>query len=224
MILDVHREPLRLRIERRSLRHRPRQQHAFVLEAEVVVQVAGEVLLHAEEQPFVRLRLLRALGGDFRSPAGSGVELKLRFCLYFSRTMISFAVRCLARFAVRCSRPDTANQHRHHNRHSQSIDQHSTINNCNRLVHSAHHPLDPRRQREHDQAGDDAERGHGAEQRRQRQRFVEARDPAADVVADRRRRGTRRPSSGRRCATGASLVIALRPTGLSSSSPKVCSR
>ncbi len=50
MILDVHREPLGLRIERRPLRHRPRQQHAVVLEAEVVVQVAGEVLLHAEEQ------------------------------------------------------------------------------------------------------------------------------------------------------------------------------
>ena len=49
VILDVHRQALGLRIERRPLRHRPRQQHAVVLEPEVVVQVAGEMLLHAEE-------------------------------------------------------------------------------------------------------------------------------------------------------------------------------
>ena len=49
VILDVHRQALGRGIERRPLRHRPRQQHAVVLQAEVVVQVAGEVLLHAEE-------------------------------------------------------------------------------------------------------------------------------------------------------------------------------
>jgi hypothetical protein len=49
VILDVHREPLDGGIERRSLGHRPRQQHAVVLQAEVVVQVTGQVLLHAEE-------------------------------------------------------------------------------------------------------------------------------------------------------------------------------
>ena len=50
VILDVHRQPLDRRIERRALRHGPREQDAVVLEAEVVVQVAGEVLLDAEEQ------------------------------------------------------------------------------------------------------------------------------------------------------------------------------
>jgi hypothetical protein len=49
MILDVHREPLHRRIERRPLRHRPAQQHAVVLDAEVIVQVAGEMFLDAEE-------------------------------------------------------------------------------------------------------------------------------------------------------------------------------
>ena len=58
-----------------------------MLQAEVVVQVAGEVLLDAEEQPLLRLRLLRALGGQLQSPEGSGVAVKLRFCLYFSRTI-----------------------------------------------------------------------------------------------------------------------------------------
>jgi len=47
--IDLHRQALRLRIERRPFRHGPRQQHAVVLEAEVVVQVAGEMLLDAEE-------------------------------------------------------------------------------------------------------------------------------------------------------------------------------
>ena len=88
MILDVHREPFGLRIERRALRHRPRQQHALVLEAEVVVQMAGEVFLHAEEEPLAGLRFLRALGGELESPDGSGVDVKLRFCLYFSSTMV----------------------------------------------------------------------------------------------------------------------------------------
>src|SRR2546429_379706 len=49
MILDVHGEPLRLRIERGTLGDRPRQQHAVVLEPEVVVQMARQMLLDAEE-------------------------------------------------------------------------------------------------------------------------------------------------------------------------------
>ena len=49
VIFDVHREPLRRRIERGSFRDRPGEQHAVVLESKVVVQVTGEVLLHAEE-------------------------------------------------------------------------------------------------------------------------------------------------------------------------------
>ena len=82
MILDVHREPLGLRIERRALRHRPRQQHAVVLEPEVVVQVAGEVLLDAEERA-------RARFGARRFACGSGVFVKSRLRLYSSRAMAS---------------------------------------------------------------------------------------------------------------------------------------
>src|SRR5262249_40047350 len=48
MILGLHRETSRLRIEGGPLRHRPRQQHAVVLQTEVVMQVAREVLLDAE--------------------------------------------------------------------------------------------------------------------------------------------------------------------------------
>ena len=60
MIFDVHGEPLRFRIERRAFRHRPRQQHAVVLQAEVVVQMTGEMFLNAEEKTLLRLGLLRA--------------------------------------------------------------------------------------------------------------------------------------------------------------------
>ena len=76
MILDVHGEPFGLRDRATALRHRPREQHAVVLQPEVVVQVAGEMLLHAEEQPL--RRALRALGATFAG--GSGVLLKSRFC------------------------------------------------------------------------------------------------------------------------------------------------
>ena len=80
MILDVHRQPLRLRVERRPFRHRPRQQHAVVLEPEVVVQVAGQVFLHAEERAL-------ALFEWPAFPAGSGVLLKSRFRRYSSSAM-----------------------------------------------------------------------------------------------------------------------------------------
>jgi hypothetical protein len=48
VILDVHRQPLRFGIERRTFGNGPREQHAIVLETKVVVQVAREVLLDAE--------------------------------------------------------------------------------------------------------------------------------------------------------------------------------
>ena len=80
MILDVHRQPLGLRIERRPLRHRPRQQHAVVLEPEVVVQVAGEMLLDAEE-PLARLARLDDRAGRL------GVFVKSRLRLYSSRAI-----------------------------------------------------------------------------------------------------------------------------------------
>src|SRR5271167_3187658 len=46
MVLDHHGEPLVGGIERRSLRHRPRAQHALHLETEVVMEPGGRVLLH----------------------------------------------------------------------------------------------------------------------------------------------------------------------------------
>src|SRR5205823_546550 len=49
MILGHHREALRLGIERWSFRNGPREEDAVVLEPEVVVQMAGEMFLDAEE-------------------------------------------------------------------------------------------------------------------------------------------------------------------------------
>ena len=81
VILDVHREPLVVGSSDGPFGHGPREQHAVVLEPEVVVQVAGEVLLHAEEQ--------RSAASSWRgaSPAGSGDFVKLRFLRYSSRAM-----------------------------------------------------------------------------------------------------------------------------------------
>ena len=67
VILDVHRQPLVGGVDRRALRHRPRQQHAVVLDAEVVVQRGGEVFLHAEEARLAALGLPRP---DHRVVAG----------------------------------------------------------------------------------------------------------------------------------------------------------
>src|SRR6267378_6194840 len=49
MILDLHRQSLHFRIERGTLRHSPRHEDSTRLEAEVVVQRAGAVLLNNEE-------------------------------------------------------------------------------------------------------------------------------------------------------------------------------
>ena len=48
MVFDHHGKPLVGRIERRPLGYGPRAQHAFHLEAEVVMQPGGRVLLHDE--------------------------------------------------------------------------------------------------------------------------------------------------------------------------------
>ena len=64
MILHVHRKPFRLGIERRALGNRPREQYAVVLEAEVVVEMARQVFLDAEE-PLARF-LLTELACRFR--------------------------------------------------------------------------------------------------------------------------------------------------------------
>ena len=57
MVLDMDRHALFGGVVARSLRHRPRPQHAVELEPEVVVQPGGRVLLDHER------RLLRPLGG-----------------------------------------------------------------------------------------------------------------------------------------------------------------
>ena len=49
MALDPYGHALVGRIERRALGHGPREEDALVLQPEVVVQVARQVLLHAEE-------------------------------------------------------------------------------------------------------------------------------------------------------------------------------
>src|SRR5262249_53188877 len=52
VILDRHREPLDARIERGAFRDGPREQHALPFETEVVVQMAGAMLLdHEAELP-----------------------------------------------------------------------------------------------------------------------------------------------------------------------------
>ena len=63
----------------------PRQQHAVVLEAEVVVQVAGEVLLHAEEPR----RAGRPATCAASSPAGSGDSRSCACALYFSSAIVN---------------------------------------------------------------------------------------------------------------------------------------
>ena len=77
MILDAHREPLRFRIERGALGDGPRQQYAVVLETKVVMQMAGQVLLHAEEPVRRALRFDAALGlGRLREIAFAAVFLE----------------------------------------------------------------------------------------------------------------------------------------------------
>ena len=79
VVLDVHRHALRVGIERRSLRHRPAQQHPAGLEPEVVVQARGPVALH--DEPMAVLR------GQRRAMRGSDVTSKSRFCRYrFNRS------------------------------------------------------------------------------------------------------------------------------------------
>ena len=78
MVLDVDRHPLRGRIERRALRHRPAEQHARRLEPQVVVQPGRPVALH--DEPVARRRRRRRTVA--RSPDGSGVTEKSRLRRY----------------------------------------------------------------------------------------------------------------------------------------------
>ena len=53
VVLDLHRQPLDRRIERRPLGDRPALEHAVGLEPEIVVQVRGVVLLDDEDRLLV---------------------------------------------------------------------------------------------------------------------------------------------------------------------------
>ena len=108
---------------------------------------------------------------SFVSPAGSGVCVKLRFCLYFS----------------------------------------STIGQLLRSGQARHRPCE---REEQDDACGDAERGDDAEELGQRHRLVEAGQPARRCSCRRRSPRNQTPIIRPPMRTGASLVIALRPTGL----------
>jgi hypothetical protein len=76
VVLHVHREPARPRVEGRSLRDGPAHQHAVDLEAQVVVQPARPVPLHDEpRRPVPGRDLPGRLGGAAEVPhAAVGVE------------------------------------------------------------------------------------------------------------------------------------------------------
>ena len=71
VVLDLDRQPLVGGVERRALGHRPGLEHAVVLEAEIVVQAGGGMLLDDEARVFGARRTLAL-------PLGSGVFLKSR--------------------------------------------------------------------------------------------------------------------------------------------------
>ena len=84
MILDLNGQRLHRWVEAGPLRHRPAFERAVVLQAEVVVQPAGGVLLN-DELP---------ASADFVSPpGGSGVFLKSRLRLYSLRVMWRYVWR-----------------------------------------------------------------------------------------------------------------------------------
>src|SRR6185312_14723984 len=78
MILDHHREALGRGVERGTLRHGPREEHAVVLQTEVVMKMTGEMFLDAEETWFCAFGLLRPLGNQL------GVARRLRTFLEIS--------------------------------------------------------------------------------------------------------------------------------------------
>ena len=74
MILDLHGEALVGRIERRPLGHGPGFQHAFHLQAKIIVQARGVMLLHHEAVP--------SFGCEFRRRLWRLLELALSFVFF----------------------------------------------------------------------------------------------------------------------------------------------
>ena len=97
VVLDVHREVVALGVGRDALRHRPRDQHAVALEAQVPVQVAGVVLLHHE-----------ALARRCRPAPPSAAPAclaKSRFDLYSLSFCRPSSTSCRSLPRRRCARP-----------------------------------------------------------------------------------------------------------------------
>ena len=75
-----------------------------MLEAEVVVQMAGEVLLHAEEQPFSGFAFFARSAASFGSPAGSGVEREVALLFVFFENHIESRIPRSASPSLRSAR------------------------------------------------------------------------------------------------------------------------
>ena len=68
MILDLHRQTLVGRIERRAFGNGPRFEHALHLQAEVVVQMRRVMSLHHETMPRLLFKFRRRLGRFLKAP------------------------------------------------------------------------------------------------------------------------------------------------------------
>src|SRR5207237_3264832 len=84
--LDAHREPLVARVEARAFGDGPREERAVVLQAEVVVQVRGEMFLDDEDALLLARRLASAagFGGGFEISLGVVFGERAGFGLGFS--------------------------------------------------------------------------------------------------------------------------------------------
>src|SRR5262245_14003311 len=79
MVFDHHREPFGPGIQRGSFRNCPREQHSVMFQSEVVMQMTGKMLLHAEETRLDALGLPRALGGELRVASRFWTLLEVTF-------------------------------------------------------------------------------------------------------------------------------------------------
>ena len=102
VILDVHRQPLVGGVDGRALRHRPRQQHAVVLDAEVVVQRGGQVLLDAEEARLAALGLPRPDHGVVAGGLRRAAEVALLAIRLERHSVLIVPASPASRYAVAC--------------------------------------------------------------------------------------------------------------------------
>ena len=102
MIFDVHRQPLVVRVEARSLGHRPAQQHAVQLQPEIVVQMTGRMFLDDEAE---RLRLA---ANDAAARLGRRPKIALLAIALQSHALRDRAVQARLRLAVERADPRDA--------------------------------------------------------------------------------------------------------------------